>query len=235
MADVKKAKGKKAAQAKLVRKERRFSPEPTYASRASIVAGMVGALGLGAGMYSQWLSDHPRAIAPYIFGAGAVALGAALWFGDVGALPLRVGDAGIAIEKGTDLLRLAWCDISRLFSERGELVAQGKELTLRIPIAAHRTAVAWILSEGTKRVPSAMDVKRASLVGLPELKDSDGEFIAIEGLQIAGRHCAASGKPISFERDARLCPVCGQVYLKDQVPKKCVTCDNELGSKAIEV
>jgi len=235
MADVKKAKGKKAAQAKRVRKERRFSPEPTYASRASIVAGMVGALGLGAGMYSQWLSDHPRAIAPYIFGAGAVALGAALWFGDVGALPLRVGDAGIAIEKGTDLLRLAWCDISRLFSERGELVAQGKELTLRIPIAAHRTAVAWILSEGTKRVPSAMDVKRASLVGLPELKDSDGEFIAIEGLQIAGRHCAASGKPISFERDARLCPVCGQVYLKDQVPKKCVTCDNELGSKAIEV
>jgi hypothetical protein len=234
MADVKKAK-KKAAQAKRVRKERRFMPEATYASRASIAGGMVGALGLGAGVYSQWVSENPRAIAPYLFGLGACVLGTALWFGDAGALPLRVGDAGLAIEKGSELTRLAWCDIARVFTERGELVAQGKELTLRIPIAAHRTAVAWILSEGTKRVPAAMDVKRASLVGLPEPKDNDGEFVVIEGLQIAGRHCAASGKPISFERDARLCPVCGQVYLKDQVPKKCVTCEQELGTKAIEV
>jgi hypothetical protein len=234
MADVKKAKAKKAAQAKRVRKERRFVPEPTYASRASIAGGMLGALALGAGAYSQWISENPRAVAPYLFGAGAVALGAALWFGDAGALPLRVGDAGLGIEKGTELARLAWCDMQRVFTERGELVAQGKELTLRIPIAAHRTAVAWVLSEGTKRVPAAMDAKRASLVGLPEIKDSDGEFVVIEGLQIAGRHCAATGKPISFERDARLCPICGQVYLKDQVPKQCVTCDHELGAKAIE-
>jgi hypothetical protein len=235
MADVKKAKVKKAAQAKRVRKERRFVPEPTYASRASILGGMLGALGLGAGAYGQWIREEPRVIAPYLFGAGAVALGAALWFGDAGALPLRVGDAGVAIEKGTDLIRLAWCDIERVFTERGELVAQGKELTLRIPVAAQRLAIAWILSEGTKRVPAAMDVKRASLAGLPELKDTDGELVVIEGLQIAGRHCAATGKPIPFERDARLCPVCGQVYLKDAVPKKCVTCDQDLGAKAIEV
>jgi hypothetical protein len=235
MADVKKAKGKKAAQAKRVRKERRFLPEPTYASRASIAGGMLGALTLGAGVYGQWISENPRAIAPYLFGAGAVVLGAALWFGDAGALPLRVGDAGLAIEKGSELMRLAWCDVTRVFIERGELVAQGEQLTLRIPVAAHRTAVAWILSEGTKRVPAIMDVKRAAVADLPEIKDTDGEFVVIEGLQIAGRHCAASNKPISFERDARLCPVCGQVYLKDQVPKKCVTCENELASQAIEV
>jgi hypothetical protein len=235
MADVKKAKTKKTAQAKRVRKERRFAPEPTYASRASIAGGMLGALALGAGVYGQWVRDDPRAVAPYLFGAGAVVLGAALWFGDAGALPLRVGDAGLVIEKGTELTRLAWCDIKRVFTERGELVAQGKDITLRIPVAAHRTAVAWILSEGTKRVPVVMDVKRSSLVGLPEIKETDGELVPIEGLQIAGRHCAATGKPISFERDARLCPVCGQVYLKDEVPKKCVTCENELGSRALEI
>ncbi len=235
MADVKKAKGKKAAAAKRVRKERRFEPESTYASRASIGGGMLGALALGAGVYGQWIRDDPRPFAPYLFGVGAVVLGAALWFGDAGALPLRVGEAGIAIEKGSDLLRLAWCDMERVFTERGELVAQGKALSLRIPVAAHKKAVAWILSEGTKRVPDAMDVKRASLEGLPEIKDSDGELVTIEGLQITGRHCAASGKPISFERDARLCPVCGQVYLKDQVPKKCVTCDSDLAGKAVEV
>jgi len=235
MADVKKAKVKKPAQAKRVRKERRFSPEPTYASRASIAGGMLGALILGAGVYSQWLSENPRAAAPYLFGVGAISLGAALWFGDAGALPVRVGDAGIGIEKGSELVRLAWCDIERVFTERAELVAKSKELTLRIPIAAHRRAVAWILSEGTKRVPSAMDVKRQSLTGLPDPKDNDGEFVEIEGLQIAGRHCAESGKPVSFERDARLCPNCGQVYLKDHVPAKCVTCEAPLGAKAVEI
>ncbi len=235
MADVKKAKAKKQVRAKRVRKERRFVPEPTYASRASIGGGMLGALVLGAGVYSQWLSDNPRAIAPYLFGVGAVALGAALWFGDAGALPVRVGEAGIAIEKGSDLVRLAWCDLERVFTEGAELVAKGKELTLRIPIAAHRSAIAWILSEGTKRVPAVMDVKRQSLAALPEPKEADGEQVVLEGLQITGRHCAASGKPISFERDARLCPNCAQVYLKDQVPKKCVTCEAELGANAVEV
>jgi len=235
MADVKKAKVKKQAQAKRVRKERRFLPEPTYASRASIGGGMLGALILGAGVYGQWLSENPRAFAPYLFGVGAISLGAALWFGDAGALPVRVGEAGIGIEKGSELIRLAWCDLERVFTERAELVAKSKELTLRIPIAAHRTAVAWILSEGTKRVPTVMDVKRQSLAGLPEPKDSDGDSVEIEGLQITGRHCAASDKPVSFERDARLCPNCGQVYLKDHVPPKCVTCEAPLGTKAIEI
>ncbi len=235
MADVKKAKPKNKAQAKRVRKERRFLPEATYASRASIVGGMVGSLVLGAGVYSQWLSDIPRAVAPYLFGVGAVAVGAALWFGDAGALPVRVGDAGIAVEKGSELVRLAWSDLERVSTERGELVAKGKEHTLRIPVAAHRLAVAWILSEGTRRVPAVMDVKRQSLEGLPEPKDNDGELVAIDGLQIAGKKCAVSGKAIAFERDARLCPNCGQVYLKDQVPAKCVTCQGALGSKAVEV
>jgi hypothetical protein len=235
MADLKKAKVKKQAHAKRVRKERRFLPEPTYASRASIAGGMMGALVLGAGVYSQWLSENPRVIAPYLFGVGAVSLGAALWFGDAGALPVRVGDAGIGIEKGSELVRLAWSDMERVFTEGAELVAKSRELTLRIPIAAHRTAVAWILSEGTKRVPAAMDVKRQSLAGLPDPKDNDGEFVEIEGIQVAGRHCAASGKPVSFERDARLCPNCGQVYLKDQVPAKCITCSAALGAKAVEI
>ncbi len=195
MADVKKAKAKKQAQAKRIRKERRFLPEPTYASRASIGGGMLSALVLGAGVYSQWLSDNPRAAAPYLFGVGAIGLGAALWFGDAGAVPVRVGDAGIAVEKGSELVRLAWCDLERVYHERTELVAKGKELTLRIPVAAQRAAVAWILSEGTKRVPKVMDVKRQSLADLPEPKESDGTFIAIEGLQVAGRQCAASGKP----------------------------------------
>lgn len=225
---------KKKKKAKRERKERRFSPEQTYASGAVVGVGMLGALAAGAGVWGQWISETPHAYAPFLFGGGAMALGASLWFGDAGAVPVRVGDAGIALERGTELLRLAWCELTTIEVSGKQLVAKGNSATFNIPIAAHPKAVAWILAEGTRRLPDVMNVKRSQLEGLPEPKDLDGELVPLEGVQVAGKHCAATNKPIAFERDARVCPNCAQVYLKDAVPKKCVTCERDLGSGAIE-
>jgi hypothetical protein len=225
---------KKKKKAKRDRKERRFSPEQTYSSGAAVAAGMLGALATGAGVWGQWISDTPHTYAPYLFGGGAIVLGAALWFGDAGAVPVRIGDAGIALERGTELTRLAWCDIERVEVAAKQLLVKSKSVTFSIPIAAHPKAVAWILAEGTKRVPDVMNVKQSELSALPAPKDLDGELVALEGLQVAGKHCAATDKAIAFERDARLCPNCAQVYLKDNVPKKCVTCEKDLGAAAIE-
>src|SRR6185295_2125995 len=158
-----------------------------------------------------------------------------LWFGESGAAPIRVGDAGIAIEKGSEISRVAWCDIDRVFVSKDELVIRSEELTLTLPVRAHAPAVSWILSEGTRRVPDVMDVKRSVVDGLPKPKDVESETVPLEAVQVAGRHCAASDKPIAFERDARLCPNCAQVYHKDSVPKKCVTCEQDLGERAIEL
>jgi len=229
------AETKKKKKAKRERKERRFTPEQTYSSGAAVGVGMVGALAAGAGVWGQWISETPHSYAPFLFGAGAIALGAALWFGDAGAVPVRIGDAGVALERGTELIRLAWCDLETIEVVGKQLMLRSDKTTLNIPIAAHPKAVAWILAEGTKRVPEVMNVKKSELTGLPEPKDLDGELVLLEGVQVAGRHCAASEKPIAFERDARLCPNCAEVYLKDQVPKKCVTCEHELGSAAIEL
>lgn len=229
------AETKKKKKAKRERKERRFSPEQTYSSTAAVGAGMLGALALGAGVWGQWISETPHTFAPYLFGGGALVLGASLWFGDAGAVPVRVGDAGIALERGTELTRLAWCDLETVQVNGKQLSVKGKGATFSIPIAAQPRAVAWILAEGTRRVPDAMNVKKSDLDGLPEPKDLDGELVLVEGVQVAGRACAATGKPIAFERDARLCPNCAQVYLKDAVPKQCVTCERELGSSAIEL
>lgn len=229
------AETKKKKKAKRERKERRFSPEQTYSSGAAVAAGMVGALALGAGVWGQWISEIPHGFAPYLFGGGALVLGGALWFGDAGAVPVRIGDVGLALERGAELTRLAWCDLETVEVRGKQLVVKGKGATFTIPIAAQPKAVAWILAEGTRRVPDAMNVKKSDVSGLPEPKDSDGELVPLEGVQVAGRHCAATGKPIAFERDARLCPNCGQVYLKDSVPKRCVTCERELGSGAIEL
>jgi hypothetical protein len=226
---------KKKKKTKRERKERRFSPEQTYSSNGAVGVGMLGALAAGAGVWGQWISDTPHTYAPYLFGAGALALGASLWFGDAGAVPVRIGDAGIALERGTELTRLAWCDLETVEVVGKQLIVKSKSTTFSIPIAAHPKAVAWILAEGTRRVPEAMNVKKSDLTGLPEPKELDGELVPLEGVQITGRHCAASGKPIAFERDARLCPNCAQVYLKDAVPKKCVTCERDLGAGAIEL
>lgn len=229
------AETKKKKKAKRERKERRFTPEQTYSSGAAVAAGMLGALAAGAGVWGQWISETPHSYSPFLFGGGAIALGAALWFGDAGAVPVRIGDAGVALERGTELTRLAWCDIETIEVAGKQLLLRGDKTTFSIPVAAHPKAVAWILAEGTKRVPEVMNVKQSELAGLPQPKDVDGELVALEGVQVAGRHCAASDKPIAFERDARLCPNCAEVYLKDQVPKKCVTCERDLGAAAIEL
>jgi hypothetical protein len=229
------AETKKKKKAKRERKERRFVPEQTYSSGTAVAGGMLGALALGAGVWGQWISDPSHAYSAYVFGGGAVALGAALWFGDAGAVPVRLGDAGIALERGTELTRLAWCDLETVEVSGKQLLVKGKSSTFSIPIAAQPKAVAWILAEGTRRVPDAMNVKKSDVAGLPEPKELDGEQVLLEGVQVAGRHCAATDKPIAFERDARLCPNCAQVYLKDAVPKKCVSCEHDLGSSAIEL
>lgn len=229
------AETKKKKKAKRERKERRFSPAQTYSSGAAVAGGMLGALALGAGVWGQWISETPHNYSPFLFGGGAIALGASLWFGDAGAVPVRIGDAGIALERGTELTRLAWCDLDTIEMNGKQLLVKGKTSSFNIPVAAQPVAIAWILAEGTRRVPDVMNVKKADLNGLPEPKDLDGELIPLEGVQVAGKHCAATDKPIAFERDARLCPNCAQVYLKDAVPKTCVTCEKDLGSSAIEL
>jgi hypothetical protein len=232
MAEAKRAKKKRT---KRERKERRFSGGEMQASRVAVGVGVLGGLALGAGVYSQWVSQSPLEYAPFLLAGGAFALGGALIFGDTQPTPVRVGDSGLAIEKGTELSRIGWCDIERVHAENGKLFVKSKDLTFSLPIEAHKRAIAWILAEGTRRVPDVIEVKREAIPGLPEPRDTDGELVTVEDLQVTGRPCAKSGRAISFERDARLCPNCGQAYHHTSVPKRCVTCKAELGDKALSV
>ncbi|MEB2310923.1 MAG: hypothetical protein OZ921_10710 [Sorangiineae bacterium] len=229
MAEPAKSKKKGKKKAPLERKERRFLPKQTQTSVLAVGGGMLGALVLGAGVYDQWLSDAPHSYARWIVTAGVIGLGVALWFGDAGAHPVRVGDVGLAVDKGDQIVRLAWCDIERIGVDQGQLVAKGTSgVTLAVPLRMHPVAAAWILSEGARRIPRAMDVKTSVVEGLPKPAATDGEVRTIDDYQVAGRECAASGELITLERDARLCPNCAQIYHKDHAPRKCVTCGEPL-------
>ena len=225
-------KAKKKASEKRERKERRFAAEASYASRIAIVVGMAGSLALGAGMYGQWVRDEPLWYAGYLVAAGALALGGALFRtgADLGAL--RVGEAGIGLEKNNDLVRVLWCDVEKVSLEGRKLSVRGKQTSIAIPRDAFPQAIPVLLAEAGRRVPDVVKLSRSEVDALGTASESAGEVATIEEVQVTGRHCRASGKPISFERDARLCPNCYEVYLKDQVPKKCMTCEQELGSRA---
>lgn len=232
MAENKKDKKKGTKREKVERKERRFVPSQNQSSLYSGLGGMAGALALGAGVYGQWIREPALPWAQYLVAGGAVTLGIALWFSDLGADPIRVGPVGVAVEKGTELTRIAWCDLKRVYIEDKALRLEGDDLLLSVPLAAHPHAAAWILKEAVARVPDALDVKGNATDGLPEPKDGDGEQVVVENLQITGRHCAESDTAISFERDARLCPTCAQVYHRDHTPEKCVTCGGGLAGRA---
>lgn len=225
---------KKKRKAPRERTERRFIPVKTRSSLGAAAVGMTGSAVLGAGVYAQWVTEAPPAFAPALVTAGAIGLGAGLWLGSASMFPVRVGDAGVAIERGAEITRVLWCDVEELRVQGSSLVIKSKGLSLEIPVAAHPKATPYIVAEADRRVPSIVKLDDAARRGLPALVQGAGEVVAVTGDQVAGRRCAATQKIISFERDARLCPNCGQVYFKDNVPQTCVTCGQEVAGRAVQ-
>ena len=214
--------------------ERRFVPSKTTTSSLGFSTGIVGSFLLGAGVYALWIRDPAMPYAELLAGAGAAVFVLAMVLSDAGTFPVRIGDAGVALERRTELTRIPWCDLKRLYAVKGRLIAQAEDGTsLRLPLRAHATAAAWLLSETVRRVPEAMDVKPSVVDSLPKPDPKDGQSVVVEDVQVVGRHCAASDVPIQFERDARLCPRCAQVYHRDHVPRKCKTCGADLGDAAV--
>jgi len=102
---------KEKKKARRARIERRFEPRSTTSPPVVGVLGAVGSAALGAGVYGQFVraaSDvgAPMPYASWVLAGGAVVLGAAIWLGTSGEPPLRVGDAGVAVEKSGGVRRM---------------------------------------------------------------------------------------------------------------------------------
>ncbi len=216
------------------RQEWRYEPEGSATAWISMLGMSLGAVALGAGVYGQWLrgsfraelSDpHPYAV--YLLLGGALMLAAVALFGPRQVKPIRVGDAGIAVEKEPgELERIQWRDVTRIVVGGDVLTFQSPGNVLAIPIKLHPQAAARAVAEARRRIPAKLeDVDTASL---PKLDDDAGEVLPLERAQLAGARCKASDELIAFEKDARLCGRCGEVYHKAHVPDACLTCDAPL-------
>jgi hypothetical protein len=193
------------------------------------VLGAAGALAMGAGAWEQFgplfvdAASEPLKAAPYILTFGALLTGGAIWVGTSGEAALRVGDAGIAVEKG-GLRRMPWYAIDSI-EWRDEVVRvtgkdeTGSPMVVSATLKSQPQAATWIVREARARVPAVVNVPEDST--LPEPRVDSGQSLPLDPPQVVGRHCAASGKAISYEPDARVCPRCERVYHRAHVPEAC--------------
>jgi hypothetical protein len=220
------------------RRERRFDPQGATSSRIVYLVGAIGAVAMGAGAWGQFGAlvheggPEPLKFASYILAAGALLVGAAIWIGTSGDPSLRVGDAGLAIEKG-GLRRMPWYAIERIEWRDEAVRVTGKDeagaaMSIVAKLKSQPQAAAWIVKEARERIPTAVDVPADAT--LPDPRASAGETLALEPPQVVGKHCASSGKVIAFEPDARVCPRCERVYFKTSVPAEC-----ECGASLVEL
>jgi hypothetical protein len=190
------------------------------------VGAGLGALLAGAGTYAQWFRAEelgPHKLAPYLLAAGAALMIAVALFGHLGAKPIRVGDAGVAVEKDQgEIDRIPWHRVTRLALTPSALTVHASGTLISIPLRSQPQAAARAITEAKARLPElAADLKST---GVEPLDESAGEVMTLEAPQAAGQRCKASDKLIAFEKDARFCGRCGEIYHKDTVPKRCQTC-----------
>ncbi len=212
------------------RYERRYEPKASSMAILSVIAMSIGAVAVGAGTFGQWLrADElgPHKYAPYLLIAGAILLLGVALFGQGTAKPIRVGDAGVGIEnEASDIERIEWRDVSKLILSAGSLTVQASGSAIAVPLDVQAQAAARIVAEAGTRIPKRVEDLNAG--SLAALDDTQGEVLPLDPPQVAGEHCAKSNKLIAFEKDARFCKQCGEVYHKEDVPKRCVTCDARL-------
>ena len=145
MADKKDASKRKKSKERSKKKqeervERRFVPARSSAATLTMAGAVVGGLAIGAGAYGQWITDPRVAASPWIVAGGAVVLAAVILWGDMEGTAVRVGDAGVSLEKqGKATGRIAWCDMREVSLEGGTIRIDA-DSPLRFSVSANPLA-----------------------------------------------------------------------------------------------
>jgi hypothetical protein len=210
----------------------RFEPKPTAKAIAAVVLLSLGGLALGVGVYGQWLRGAevaPLGYAPALLVGGLLMLGGYALLARAAPPVLQVGDVGLSVEPGTGAeRRIAWYDITAIRLGPAALRVEAKKESLLLPLAEHAAAARRVVAEAGERIPKRLELRSADRARLGEADPSEGQSVAVEAPQVAGLSCRASGKPLTFEHDVRLCARCFAAYDQASVPLRCLGCDAEL-------
>jgi hypothetical protein len=208
------------------RRETRFFPQ---SNANPIVIRLIGGLGaalLGAGAYEQLWAAEAWKYTPHLLAAGALAFAMSIWFGTSGDMILRVGDAGVGVDRG-EVRRIPWYAVTDVFfdpklqavSVKGKDEG-GTDFRIDAKLKSQSQAAAWIVKEANARIPKIVEITGEGADKIPEAHPST-DIMLLDDLQVVGRKDALTGKAIAYEPDARVCKRCERVYYKKSVPKKC--------------
>jgi hypothetical protein len=230
MSEPKRGKRKKSssrAAERPARRARRFEAQASTLGQTALVLICTGAGLLGAGAYGQFMRQAPLEFAPVLLIGGIVVLVFGWQQASKQTPPVLVGDPGVAAEEGDPLRWLPWSRVESVTFEKNVVEARGDGRTISVPVEAHPQAAAWVVREALERVPAKVKVAEADRAKL-SADEGAGEVREFGPAQVAGAHCRNSDKVIAFDEDARLCPKCGEVYHKDEVPEECLACEADL-------
>jgi hypothetical protein len=214
--------------------ERHFVARPSRRQWLARAALGLGGVALGAVTYAWTLRDPalgPLVPAPYLAVGGAALLAAYAFLAGAREARLRVGDLGVGVELGDGkVARTAWYELARVALAQGELLLEKKESgePVRVSLEGHRAAARAILGEALVRVPKRVALSDDEVRSVGQAGPSDGAVVPVESLQVAGRRCRATDKPLTFEKDVRLCARCGVPYHRSAIPAKCLECGRRL-------
>ncbi len=208
--------------------EWRYQSEAPRNAYVWITIMSLGGLALGAGVYAYWLADNPIAYAPYILAAGVVLVAAYLFLGAPELSVLRVGELGVGVESDDKVERSYWHEVESVSLRDGTLIVKTAVRTIQVPSKEHAGAARRIVAEALARLPKRVELadEEISSLGTPHV--GEGEKLDIEPPQVTNDRCAASDKPLTFEKDVRVCGRCAAFYHKSAVPSRCVACGKKL-------
>ncbi|APR99331.1 hypothetical protein [Pajaroellobacter abortibovis] len=196
--------------------------------------GGVSSFLLGAALYLLWRQfsgasegvewSFPLLVLGLMLGGGA-------WWSLKGSKPLaiRVGDGGVAYEKG-GFQRIPWYSITQIVWDPHQksinvygFSEEGSQTLILIRVEESPEAVSFLLQEARRRVPVAVQLQDADIASEVKGRGIEGHPpLLMEPIQVVGKPCAASGRLISYEPDARVCLSCGRIYHFTRVPSFCV-------------
>ena len=215
--------------------ERRYEPAASGRQYLGVVLMSLGAIALGAGFFAVFLRADdapPLDWAPWLLAAGAVLLVVHFILGQAAQPVVRVGELGIAVEEGERLARTAWFQIERISFDGANLTVKPPLAALVLPLSAHGPAAQRIVAEALVRIPDRTEIDEGELGVIEAAKGESGERVLAEPPQVTDMQCAASARPLTFERDVRMCGRCGVFYHRAAVPLRCIECSRKLRKAA---
>jgi len=204
--------------------ERRYLPKRTPGHWAGYGFAAAACALLGASFTAPSYQATLALIACVAFPVG-------WWLWQPRAEIVRVGPAGIGLERGGEIERIRWCDVDKLATTLSYLEIHTPAGTRYVSLDTQPMAAARIIAEAAQRIMTKLEMSRQAHDRLPKLDTDEAPTVPAAELQIAGARCAHSGEAIAMEADARLCPRCTATYHREHVPSACDVCGAGLDGK----